>query len=309
MAGCSSWAAVPAMSPTWPHLRGVVRPATPGPGPRPGACSSPHGGFAATLLRDGRVLVGDADDPGALDPIFGAEVYDPDERDVDPDRDGWSRPIRGLATLLRDGRVLVTGSDGTSSQLYDPDSGTWTATGKMLTLEPSPRGHPAARWQGARGGRLRCSNDHGSDLRRALRPRHGDMDRDRADARSQGQHHGHAAARWQGARCGCGRLCARATPPELYDPATGTWTATGDLARPGHRYGSATLLSDGTVLVTGDRNSADAEVYDPGTAVLDHHRDHARAHPWRSPATLLLDGTVLVAGGSECSPDSAGVGA
>ena len=33
------------------------------------------------------------------------------------------------ATLLRDGKVLVTGVHG--AQLYDPDSGTWTATGKM----------------------------------------------------------------------------------------------------------------------------------------------------------------------------------
>ena len=52
------------------------------------------------------------------------------------------------------------------------------------------------------------------------------------------------------------------TSAELYDPATGTWTATGDFARPDAHYGSATLLSDGTVLVADDYG---AELYDPGT--------------------------------------------
>ncbi len=42
-----------------------------------GSMLRPHGGFPATLLRDGRVLVGDVDDPGADTPVAGAEVYDP----------------------------------------------------------------------------------------------------------------------------------------------------------------------------------------------------------------------------------------
>ena len=90
----------------------------------------PHGGFPATLLRDGRVLVGDVDDPFADTPVLGAEVYD-------PETGTWTAtgkmvtPDEGSAVLLRDGRVLVVHKSG-SSQLYDPDSGTWTATGQML---------------------------------------------------------------------------------------------------------------------------------------------------------------------------------
>ena len=53
---------------------------------------------------------------------------------------------------------------------------------------------------------------------------------------------------------------------ELYDPSSGTWSPTGGMlkARSGH---TATLLADGTVLVTGGGGSAlvTAELYDPGS--------------------------------------------
>jgi hypothetical protein len=55
---------------------------------------------------------------------------------------------------------------------------------------------------------------------------------------------------------------------ELYDPGSGTWTATTSMvdARAGH---AATSLLDGTVLVSGGHNSIgvlrSAERYDPGS--------------------------------------------
>jgi hypothetical protein len=58
---------------------------------------------------------------------------------------------------------------------------------------------------------------------------------------------------------------------ELYDPATGTWTATGSMqqARTVH---TATLLSTGKVLVSGGRGPSEetlntAEVYDPQASI------------------------------------------
>jgi N-acetylneuraminic acid mutarotase len=60
---------------------------------------------------------------------------------------------------------------------------------------------------------------------------------------------------------------------ELYDPVTGQWTPTASMASP--RCGTATLLSDGKVLVAGDAeppaggaaggDDASAELFDPGT--------------------------------------------
>jgi len=58
------------------------------------------------------------------------------------------------------------------------------------------------------------------------------------------------------------------TSAELYDSASGTWTATGSLvtARDAH---TATLLPNGKVLVAGGRGTtgvlASAELYDPAT--------------------------------------------
>ena len=64
---------------------------------------------------------------------------------------------------------------------------------------------------------------------------------------------------------------------------------------------TATLLSDGTVLVAGGgaRSSlAEAEIYDPATGTWTFTSDlnNARA---RHTATLLSDGIVLVAGGND----------
>ena len=86
---------------------------------------------------------------------------------------------------------------------------------------------------------------------------------------------------------------------ELYNPATGIWTATGSLntARIDH---TATLLSNGMVLVAGgyDRTAtlASAELYDPATRDLDGHRRVSILARYIHTATLLPNGMVLVAG-------------
>jgi hypothetical protein len=78
---------------------------------------------------------------------------------------------------------------------------------------------------------------------------------------------------------------------ELYDPASGTWTATGKMVWGGGA--TATLLRDGTVLVTGIDG---AELYDPdsGTWIA----TGKMINPRYGHVTILLpDGNVLVAGG------------
>jgi hypothetical protein len=82
---------------------------------------------------------------------------------------------------------------------------------------------------------------------------------------------------------------------ELYDPATGTWTATGALPAPGGPY--TTLLPNGKVLVAGGFGSGNvAELYDPATGVWTPTGSMNRSRS--APVTLLPNGKVLVAGGS-----------
>jgi N-acetylneuraminic acid mutarotase len=177
----------------------------------------------ATLLPDGRVLVaGGFDIQGAMDANVESmgrgtpEVFDPSSG-------RWSRtgsmafPRAGhTATLLTDGRLLVAGGDavtdgGPTAELYDPATGRWTATGSMA----DPR------------------RDHAATLL--------------PDGRVL------VTGGFAGSGYTVDQPCAGPHEPcsaEVYDPATGRWTATGSMHadRVGH---TATLLPDGTVLVVG----------------------------------------------------------
>jgi N-acetylneuraminic acid mutarotase len=88
---------------------------------------------------------------------------------------------------------------------------------------------------------------------------------------------------------------------ELFDPATRSWSMTGAL-NDDRAYHSATLLSNGKVLVAGGRGTlaprSSAEVYDPATgrwAATGSMRTGRERHA----ASLLPDGRVFISGGKD----------
>ncbi len=87
---------------------------------------------------------------------------------------------------------------------------------------------------------------------------------------------------------------------EVYDPSSGSFTSLGPMAEDHGFAPTATLLSDGRVLIVGGSTSPSAaELYDPVSGQFTATGSTIQMHGSLSTATLLNDGRVLVVGGPE----------
>jgi hypothetical protein len=280
-----------------------------------GAMTTVHVYHTATLLPNGKVLVAG----GAVDYYLStAELYDPTNRT-------WTTTgamIAGrwghTATLLPNGKVLVAGGFGvgigngslSSAELYDPASGTWTATGAMTTTRTE---HTATLLPNRKvlvaGGYDNAGNSISTT--ELYDPTTGTWTATGSLTTARQWHTATLLSNGMVLVAGGydGNYISSAkrdlSSAELYDPATGTWTATGSLTNARIEH-TATLLPDGKVLVAGGFNGSaisSAELYDPATgtwpttgAMTTTRTEHT--------ATLLSNGMVLVAGGYNSSDGS-----
>ncbi|WP_053066700.1 Ig-like domain repeat protein [Archangium gephyra] len=231
---------------------------------------------------------------------------------VDP---GWSSTSSmatarygHTSTLLLNGKVLAAGGTGagssssppvSSAELYDPLTGTWSATGSL----PAPLiDHTATLLLDGKvlvaGGN--SSTSYYLANAQLYDPATGAWS---ATGSLKTGRHWHTATLLHNGKVlvagGSGASGGYLTSAELYDPATGTWSTTGPSTQ-GSVWHTATLLPNGKVLVAGGFRVSRAELYDPTTGTWSATSPLGSWLYWHT-ATLLATGKVLVAGGSDDS--------
>jgi N-acetylneuraminic acid mutarotase len=267
-------------------------------------------GHTATLLVNGKVLVAG----GSSHDLASAELYDPATGTWTATGRLGSGRHGATATLLPNGKVLVAGGRNESPppfgswlasvELYDPTTGTWTATGSLATER---EGHVATLLPN--GKVLVAGGYKGSYLASAEL-----YDPVSGSWTATGNL---AVARVPGTVTllpndkvlviggfGSGGFTDVLASAELYDAASGNWTSTARLST-ARQIHTATLLTNGQVLVAGgfDSNNnsiASAELYDATSGSWTATGSLATARA-RHTATLLSNGQVLVAGGDDSS--------
>jgi hypothetical protein len=268
--------------------------------------ATPRLEHSATLLPNGKVLVAGGFDSSFYNVLTSAELYDPASGTWTPTGDMHNPRTDHRAILLPNGKVFVDHAGGNSTQvsrnvveLYDPASGTWTETdfgglpNETVTLLPNGKVLLA-------GGRTYPDVSGSAQL---YDPASGTVVATGSLGTARAWHTATLLANGKvlvtGGATGQTITSGPLTSAELYDPTSGTWTATGSLSAV--RYSSTTtLLPDGKVLVAGGSNSsgflASAELYDPTSGTWTATGSLSSGRSGHS-ATLLPNGKVLVVGG------------
>jgi hypothetical protein len=224
------------------------------------------------------------------------------------------------ATLLNNGTVLVAGGMNcssvgscsylSSSELYNPNSESFTNTGSLATARTAPavllgNGNVLIAGGYSCDASGNCASLQSAEI---YNPSSGAFSTagNMTVARS-----GHTATLLgngkvliaAGETCSSATSCTTLSTAEVYDPVAGTFTATGSLNAA--RFNASTiLLASGQVLIAGGYDGTNypavAELYDPvagtfsATGSLNTPRENATA-------TLFDTGVVLIAGGSTCA--------
>jgi hypothetical protein len=236
---------------------------------------------SAVLLNDGRVLVAGGSVWNSS--VTNSLVYSPTtgtwSTGPTMNRFRYSRP--GIARLA-EGRVLVVGGaseTGTTAEVYNPTSNTWTLAGNSSVH------HDLARvtLTQLNDGRFLVTGGNNSEI---YDPAASTF----STSRTRNSAYTTATLLADGRVLGLGGGTYAAA---LYDPSTHVWKSTAPLARV-QSWPSATLLSDGAVLVTGGTDVATgtytgSEIFAPGSNLTESNSN--------TRAVKLSSGKILLVGG------------
>jgi N-acetylneuraminic acid mutarotase len=269
----------------------------------------------ATLLANGKVLVSGGQTLGApfeIETFSSAELYDPAA--------GTWRTTGRLATgrenhisvRLQDGKVLVAGGYSielreqlSSAELYDPDTETWSATGSMTTARDLPTAVllPDGKVLVA-GGLGRGTSPASSNSAEIYDPGTGTWSAAGTMTVERGGHTatllGNGKVLVAGGTTGSFMNPVVHASSELYEPATGAWSASGSFAT-ARAFHKAVTLASGRALIVGGGNVVSTsygatDLHDNATGLWTGTGSLATPRSSHT-ATLLPNGRVLVAGG------------
>ena len=229
-----------------------------------------RGTHTATLLNDGRLLIAGGDDgSGRLEAITDtAELYDPSTGRWEPAEVLGRQRTQHAALLLNDGRVLLVGGAGVLQ------AGIQEQQLERPLIETDLFDPASETWSFS--GDISTPRDHIA-----------------ATMLSDG------SVLVVGGNDGKGTDTSVLASGEVFDPATGQWSAAGSMSQPRQGH-SLVALDSGTALVAGGDAGDDpfqsVEIYDPSSGTWSNTADMADARE-RFAAIVLQDGKVLVVGG------------
>ncbi|MEK7353992.1 MAG: kelch repeat-containing protein, partial [Chloroflexota bacterium] len=218
-----------------------------------GNLSVPHSYHTATLLLDGRVLIAAGQDNQGPQTHAYAEVYDPATGNFTLVGNLNIHRSTHTATLLPGGRVLIAGGIRTttpgwgvplnSAEIYNPATGTFTVAGNMTVERTFPTATPLSN-----GKVLIVGGGPSAEL---FDPTTGAFTATTGNPTiPRGSHSATLFPNGQVLITGGTGVSGPTNSSDLYHPATGTFTATANMAYPRQEH-TATLLLTGQVLVAG----------------------------------------------------------
>ncbi|MGH7492115.1 MAG: Kelch repeat-containing protein [bacterium] len=274
-----------------------------------GTMSTARSAHTATLLTNGKVLV----TGGFASATYAtAEIYDSNSKSFRPAGTMNDARASHSSTLLPDGKLLLAGGYNgaylATAEIYDPATGNFMPAGRMTT----PRsGHVAILLYNGKvlfaggvgtGWTFLSSAELYDPVTDTFAPT-GDMTTTRESHTVTMLKNGKILI--TGGHRGRQSAITIYASAEIYDPAAGTFSTTGNMTTRRHKH-DAVPLPDGRVLINGgsderdDRGAyASAEIYNPETGTFNAIGEMPTIrYKHQGTSILLPSGKALLAGGA-----------